>query len=100
MIESVKESIEAVSGNVRANSNVFVRSGSKMLSTEEESAQRSYIEHLADDLDGLAAKSMVESVTYRDFESILAALRQAGFFPAHDLISGVAQAFHLQAVGE
>jgi hypothetical protein len=94
MIESVKQSIEAVAGYVRTHSNVFVRSGSKMLSTEEESARRSHIEHLADRLDGLAAKSIVESVTYRDFESILAALRQAGFFAPSYLISSVAHAFH------
>jgi hypothetical protein len=97
MIESVRQSIEAIAVHVKANSNVFVRSGQKMLSAEEESSRRSHIEHLADDLDCLAAKSTGESVTYREFESILAALHQAGFFPPGDLVSRVAQAFRSQA---
>lgn len=97
MIGTLRHAIEAVARHARENSNVFVRDGQKMLSTEEESLRQSYIECLADDLDRVGAKATVESVTYREFESILTALHHAGFFPPSSFISNVAQAFHSRA---
>lgn len=84
--------LAALAEYVRTNSALFVRISAQMLAPTEATQRRQRIKALADELDGLADQARDGLIQYPEFESVLAALHAAGFFPDGELVSGVARA--------
>ena len=84
--------LEAVSAYARKHSNLFVRSGPKMLGPEDTRQRRRHIEELAGKISELAKVARDGFVSYQEFDALLGALHAVGFYPDGELVSSVARA--------
>jgi hypothetical protein len=85
--------LRAIADDIRRTSHIFARSGSKMLTPDEEASQQRSIEKLAGEISDLANEAEQGSGSYQQFEAILVALHDAGKFPDNSAVSAVAAAF-------
>lgn len=96
MVDNAEQAIRAVASYVRMHSHVFVQAGPTMLTREKSAERQLHIEQIADQLDELANTAGRVVVSYREFETFLAELRQLGATPPGELVSNVARALHVQ----
>jgi hypothetical protein len=92
--ERIPASLRSVADDVRLNGACFARSGPRMLTPSELDQRQQQILAQADKIASLAsaAEDDRNAVSYEDFEPILQALHQLGFFPNSSFVSAVAEA--------
>jgi Fic family protein len=90
LIVTTADALRAAARHTRAHADNAVWDGARMPSAEEVADRRQKIGLLADRIDALSEDSRMREVAYAEFEVMLAALQQQGFFPEGQLVSAVA----------
>ena len=89
---AVPPALEAVAAHTKKHAHLFVRSGPKLLGPDQTRQRQRYIEGLADKIRSLANDARDGLVSYQEFDTLLGALHEAGFYPEGELVSAVTRA--------
>jgi hypothetical protein len=85
--------LRAVADDTKRTSHIFARTGSNLLTPDEEADRRLGIEKLASELRELADEAEQGGGSYQQFETLLTGLHKKGKFPDPSAVSAVAAAF-------
>lgn len=94
LVANQADILHAIACYARTFADMSVMKGPALPGAAERAERRQKIGQLADRIDGLASSEMDAERRYREFESLLSVLHDAGFFPENQLIQTLAFITH------